>query len=158
MSEFEARHVANDVTQDRNAEVIFGIEWEVMHHLGATARTERHAFNVTFLREIRWNTIKLGNGRRGGVSNGEAGYLTRSREILLQQRWRSLQHIGDIVETIGLVIRWQQLLGVDFEIEQIAHGVGVFAAVEAMNGCPAGVRRDRCCAGVVVPLLRPPVG
>ncbi len=60
---------------------------------------------------------------------------------------RDGKHVGEVVETaVGRVVAGKQRLHVEVEIEEIADGVVVFGAIEAMHGTDsAGIRVRRPC-------------
>ena len=67
--------------------------------------------------------------------------LRAAAEVLLEQRRRDAQHAGDVVEAVALVVGGQQVGDVDLEIEQVADGVAVLGAVQAVDRLVARVRR-----------------
>ena len=92
-----------------------------------------------------------GHGRRVGIADGERRDLCRRRQILLEQRRRHAQHVRDVVEAVALVVGRQELGRVDLERQQIAHGVAVLGAVQAVDRRLAGLgRRQRA-------LVQPPL-
>ena len=92
---------------------------------------------------IRGSVIQLDAGA-GRISEREPADLPRREQVPLHQRRRDRQHLGDVVEAVlvGVVGR-QQRPRVDVEREQIADGVRVFGAVQAMERRPAGIRAGR---------------
>ena len=80
----------------------------------------------------------LGADRR--IADRETADLGRGRDVGLHQRRRDAQHVGDVVEAFARVVARKQRRGIDRQIEQIADGVGVFRAIEAMQHRRARVR------------------
>ena len=78
------------------------------------------------------------------IADGEPADRSRGGQVVLEQRRRHRQDAGDVVEAflIGFVRR-QQGAAIDLEAEQIADGVGVLAAVQAMDGDAAWIRMRR---------------
>src|SRR5262249_25878271 len=50
MRPLQSGHVADDVLKKPDAEVVLGVEWEVVLDENSAARAERQSLNVTFLR------------------------------------------------------------------------------------------------------------
>ena len=78
-----------------------------------------------------------------GIADGEAADLCGGRDVRLHQRRRHAEHVGDVVEAVARVVARQQRRGVDRQIEQVADGVGVFGAVQAMQRRCARIRARR---------------
>ena len=90
-------------------------------------------------------------GRAPGVADRLHGDGARGGEVLVEERRRHLQHLGDVVEAVAQVVLRQQRRGIDLETEQVAHRVRVFAAVQAMQ---LHVARVRVGAGVERPSIQ----
>ena len=136
----EPGHVADDVLQQVDAEVVVGIEREVVVDDDAAARAERQPFDVIALRAIGRHPVHRARpARRVGSPTASAGDLARRRQVLFEQRRRHLQHVRDVVEPVRLVVGRQESGRVDLEREQIADRVGVLGAVQAVKRRPAGV-------------------
>ena len=78
-----------------------------------------------FVRERRSNRL-LGDGARG-------------HDVLVEERRRHLQRIGDIVEAVADIVGGKQGGRVHIDVEHVTHGVGVFGAIQAVNPDAAGV-------------------
>ena len=65
------------------------------------------------------------------------GFACR-RHVALEQEWRDTERVGDVVEAIGRVVG-RKAADVDLELEQIAHRVAVFGAVQTMQERPARI-------------------
>ena len=147
----EPRHVAHDVAQQEHVEVVLGVERKVVVDQNSAARAERQTLDVLRLRKIRRRPVYGRHGRRGRIAHRERRDLRRRGQILLEQRGRYAQDVGDVVETVALVVGRQELGRIDVEREQIAHGVAVLGSIQAMDGGGAGIRRGG--GGRVEPLL-----
>ena len=90
---------------------------------------------------------------RIGPTDGAHGDLPRRTDVLLDERRRDLQSARDVVEVLDLFVLRQELRAVDLEREQIADGVGVFLAIQAMrhDRLIAMVRRGRFIERVLEP-------
>ncbi len=78
------------------------------------------------------------------IADGQPADRSRGRQVILQQRGRDREHARHVVEAflIGFVRR-EQRASIDLEAKQIADGVGVLAAVQAVNRHAACVRVGR---------------
>ena len=83
-------------------------------------------------------------GANRGIAYGQTADAPRRRHVAIEQGRRERQVAGDIVEAVpDLVGRQQRRF--DLNAQQVAHGVRVLGAVEAMRGHAAGIglRRRR---------------
>ena len=80
----------------------------------------------------------------GGIAEGQAhdvgvgadrqaADLARGRQILLEQRRRDAQHAGLVVEPVALVVGRQQVGDVHVQVQQVADGIAVLGAVQAVH-------------------------
>ena len=92
------------------------------------------------LRQIRSGPVHLCNGRLCRIADCQTADLSRCRQVLLQQRRRQLQYVGDIVEAVAFVVGGQEVRDIDVQRQQIADRVSVFRAIQAMDGRPSGIR------------------
>ena len=115
MRELEPGHVADDVPQQLDAEVVVGVLRKVVPEEQAAARAERQSLDVVLLRVVGRNAI--GQRRTTSLSNADrqAADLARGRQVLLEQRRRDPQNVGDVVEPVALVVGRQQSSDVDLE-------------------------------------------
>ena len=93
-------------------------------------------------RSCRITNVSL-PGATIGIADRQGADLSGRRQIALLQRRRNAQHVGDVVETVGRIVRRQQRGGVHIEREHVMDGVGVFGTVEAMEHRPPRIRRRR---------------
>ena len=68
-----------------------------------------------------------------GIADGEIADAQRGSEIAFQQHRRNLQRRRDIVESEVAAIAGQKFRDVEIHAQQIAHGVGIFGAIETMK-------------------------
>ena len=92
-------------------------------------------------------------GLDGRVAHGQPADPARRRHVALQQPRSHGQDVGVVVEAVGEIVGRQHRPGIDLQVQQIADGVRVLQAVEAMNGRPAGIRL--CGGGAVEGGLQP---
>src|SRR4029450_1124958 len=72
----EPGHVADDVLQEADAEVVVGIQWEVVTGEPAPSCAARQAFYVILLRAIGRNTIDLARWRNVRITDRQAADLS----------------------------------------------------------------------------------
>jgi hypothetical protein len=68
----------------------------------------------------------------GVVADRQAADRARGADVLLEQRRRDLEHAGDVVEAVALVVGRQQFGDVDVEMKKVAYRVAVLRAVETV--------------------------
>ena len=78
-------------------------------------------------------------GQRVLVAQRLHDHGARGGDVLVEERRRDLQRGGDVVEAVARFVARQDVGRVDLDAEQVAHGVGVFLAVEAMQAHVARV-------------------
>ncbi len=126
---------------------VLAIGGELMLHDHAAAGTEGHAFNVIVLRGILGDVIRrLGSG--GYIADRKTADFTGSGGVPLQQGGRERQGTGDIVKAARRIVRRQILAGIDIDGQQIANGVLIFGAVQAVQ-----TGRGQVGDGVLVKLV-----
>ena len=96
--------------------------------------------------------VGRGDRRNGRAADRHPRDLPRRRHVALEQEWRGPQRIGDVVEPVRRVIRWQRAdVGVDRQ--QVADGVAVLGPVHPMQQRPSRIRASR--RGAVERRLQP---
>ena len=85
------------------------------------------------------DVVALGVGADRGVSHGEARNLPGGGYVSFQQQRRYREHVRVIVIAVTGLVGRKKRFAVNLQRQQIADRVGVFGAVEAMEGRPAGV-------------------
>ena len=78
-------------------------------------------------REIRVATFGFGS------PTARCATVARGVDVLLDERRRRAERGRDVREAVDLDLRRQVFLGVDLDVEQRLHGVGVLASVEALR-------------------------
>ncbi len=77
------------------------------------------------------------------IADRQRADLARGVHVALEQHGRNAEHVADVVEAVGGVVRRQQRRGIDIERQQIANGVRVLGAVQAVQHGPSGIGLDR---------------
>ncbi len=65
----------------------------------------------------------------------------RGADVLVEEGRRHGQRSGDVVEAVHLDLGRQQVLHLDLDAEQRAHGIGVLGAIQSLHRRVAGTRR-----------------
>ena len=122
-----------------DVELVFAIGREDMIDHHAATRTQRQTLNVGQV--FAALVVDVGRAHRAcrRVAHGQHSDVARRGQILIEKRRRHLQHFGDVVEAVAVVVLRQQRSRVQVQVEQIAHGIGVFAAVEAVQRHLTGI-------------------
>ena len=116
------------------------------------ARAQRERFTQAlglpqpglFVRVALQRGVALERGADRRVADGDARDLRRCRQVAIEQRRLDAKRVGVGVEPVGLRIGRQHRRGIDLDAEQVAHGVGVLGAIEAMEARrPTGIRARR---------------
>ena len=127
-------------------DVVLAVHREDMADTDATQRAERKAVDVLILREVLRDAIRLAARPKTRVANGQRADCRSRRQIALLQRRRDAKHVGHVVESKRRIVRRQHERRIDFDLQQIANGVGVFRPIETMQHRPARIRGLRRCA------------
>ena len=137
----EAAHVAVLLLPQADADDVLPVDREVVLDGDAAARPERQLVaDRAVLVQRAVHRMNLGHRPQARVAHHELADAARRGEIAFDQGRRDGQHVGDVVEAVVLVVGRQQGVGVDLESEDVADGVGVLRAVEAVDGGPARIR------------------
>ncbi len=139
MRVFEAGEVADDVLQQNDIEVVVCVQREVVFDADAAASAQRQTLDVAFLREIRRDVNHGAERARIHVTDGERRDFARGDQVLIEEGRRYTQRVGDVIEAVAFVIGRKIVGGIDLDPEQIANGVGVFVAIQAMQWCAARI-------------------
>ena len=119
----------------------------------AAARAERLAVQVLGLHEPARRAVRRDGRARVRVADGEPADPRGRRDVARQQRRRHAERARDVVEAGARVVAGQERRRVDGHVEQVAHGVRVLGAVQAVQRRRAGIRR--CARGRVERVLEP---
>jgi hypothetical protein len=133
------------------AELVLGVEREVVGDQQAAAGTERQPFDVLVLGQPAGRRIGDLGGSGAAIAHGLAADLHRRAHVALDQRRRHRERLGDVVEAFVGVVGRQERLHVHVERQQIADRIGVLGAVETMERGRVGVRTRR--VGAIEPRL-----
>ena len=60
-------------------------------------------------------------------------------DVLIEERRGDLQGAGNVVEAVADVVGGEQSRGVDINAEQVAHRVGIFGSIQAVNADAARI-------------------
>ena len=106
------------------------------------ARSERQvlAGPVVLPHRVR-DAVALRRRPDRGIADGETADRPGRDHVAFEQRRGQRQHVADVVESVADRIRGQQRLAVDVERQQVADGVHVLGAVQAMHRGVAGIGR-----------------
>ena len=100
---------------------------------------ERQTFDVPILRRVLAQVEHLRAGTDVGAADRQRRHLAGGADVLLHQRGRDAEHVGDVVEAVGGIVGRQQRGRVHLEIEQIANRVGVFGAIQPVERRTSGI-------------------
>ena len=125
---------------ERQREVVFGVEREVVGDDQTANRSERQTLDVLVLRSILPDAIRI-RSWRDRRTDGQRADAIGGDEIALEQCRRRAEHLRHVVEAERRVVWWQQRRDVDVERQQIANRVRILTAIEASNQRAAWIRR-----------------
>ena len=127
-------------------EEVLAVGGEVVAECCAAARAERQLVaDPRALIPVARHEERLGGGRAAWAAERHLRDACGGAQVPLGQRRRQGQSVGVVVEAVRRVVRRQQRR-VDVHREQVAHGVAVLGAVQAVQGGPAGVGACQCRA------------
>jgi hypothetical protein len=138
----EAAHRAEVGAEQPDLELILAVERQRQVERLPADGADRHPFDVAILRRVLADAEHFAHRRQLGIAERERGDAFRRRQIAFEQHGRHAQHVRVVVEAAARVVGRQHRGRVDAKIEQVAHGVRVFSAVQAMRERPARVRRQ----------------
>ena len=121
-----------------NLDQVLAFDRKVVVNRKAAARSERQILALALvLHDVKGNLERLDARARRRKTYGEPRHLTSDRQIAFEMGRRDRERIREVVEAAirGFVAR-QQRLHVEaqrIEREQVAHGVAVFGAIEAVD-------------------------
>ena len=135
---------AGEQVEQLELDVVLAVPGEVVRHREAAAGAERQAVAVLVLGEIGDDAEGLaGRGHRRGPHRQPAD-VPRRVHVAFEQGGRHLQHAGDVVEPVALIVGRHQRGRVHVEREEVADGVLILGAIQPMQGNGAtGVRLRR---------------
>ncbi len=140
------RHALVQIARELGSDLVLGIGREVVIDSHAAARAERQTGQALLLRTVVGHAEPVDVDERRRRADGEPADLVGCGEIALEQRRRELQHARDVVEAVARLVGRQELGDLDVEVQQIADGVAVLGAVQAVERLrAAGVRTRGGC-------------
>ena len=98
---------------------------------------------MAILRLVLPHAEHLADRRRLRIAERQRADPLGRRQVALEQHRRDAQHVGVVVEPAARIVGRQHRRDVDVEREQIAHGVRVLGAIQAMGQRTAGIRIAR---------------
>ena len=116
-----------------DVEHVLAVGREVVVHGDAAARAQRQAFLVEELGAGVPGPVGRAGRQRVLVAHGLHDHAARGTNVLVEEGRGDLQRLRVVVEAIARLVARQQGRGVDVDVQQVAHRVGVFLAVEAMQ-------------------------
>ena len=141
----EAADVVVEVRLELDLDGVLAIHRKGVPHGDAAARTERKVLAEPRVLDQQPRDV-VGLDRRAGQRPAQrlTRDFLRGRHVPIQERRRNRQHVGDVVEPVLIgIVGGKQRADVDLDAEEIADGVGVLRAVQAMHRRTAGIRRSR---------------
>ena len=136
----EIDDVLVDAALEPDRDEVLAIERELMADREAGARPERQVLaHPVVLRHRDRDAVDLRRKARPDrrIADREAADAPRRRQVALHQHGRERQRARQVVEAVAGVVGRQQGRGVDFKGEQIADGVRVLGAIQAVGRHPS---------------------
>ena len=125
---------AGEQVEHLELDVVLAVPREVVGHREAAAGAERQTVAVVVLGEIRDDAEGLpGRGHRRRPHRQPAD-VARRVHVAFEQGGRHLQHAGDVVEPVALIVGRHQRRGVHVEREEVADGVLILGSVQPVQG------------------------
>ena len=129
-----ARHRLVEGAFEADAEHVFAIQREVVPHGHAAPRAERQVLvHAAFLQQQRRRLVHRRAGAERRIADGAPADLGRRRHVARHQPGRHRQHVADVVEAVARIVGRQQRAPVHLQLQQVAHGVGIFRPVETVD-------------------------
>ncbi len=155
-----ARFAAVRSRVDLDAEDVLGIHGEMV---GASKSPPAESNGRSSLMRSLRHAGAAGARRSKSLTSGlrltspTARRLTSAADghVTLDQHRRKREHVADVVEAVAGIVGGELGAGLDVERQQVANGVAVFGAIQAVNGGTAGIRMRR---GGVVEFAAEPLG
>ena len=115
-----------------HANLVLGVDREVLRHADASASAERQVAQVVVLGQVFRRLVGNGRRRDRGAADGQPADLARRRHVALDEQRRHPQGVRDVVEAVGGIVRGQRA-DVGIDAQQIAHRVAVLRAVHPVQ-------------------------
>ena len=130
-----------EVPAEPDLHQVLAVQRKIVADERAAARAVRQALvHAGVLPEPARQVEGLHRRPDGRIAHGELADAARREHVAAEQRRRHRQHLGDVVEALVRLVGRQQLLGVDLQRQQVADGVAVLEAVQAVIGDAARIR------------------
>ena len=114
------------------ANLVLGIDRQVLFDADAAARPERQIPQVVVLRQVFRRRIRRRHRRNRGAPDRQPADLSRDRHVALEQQRRRAEGVRDIVEPVrGIVGR--KRADVHIERQEVAHRVAVLRAIHPVQ-------------------------
>ena len=124
-------------TRHAHLEHVLGVERKVVFHRHAGARVEGQVVVQLLVARplvgIALRVVDLFDRFQREIADGQAADLARGRHVLVEQRRRRRQHRRDVVEPVAGIVDRQPFTGTHIHGKQIADGVAVLGAIQAMH-------------------------
>ena len=117
-----------------HAHVVLGVARKQVLDVETAARAERQRLDAAVLRQILRRLVGVGRRRRRRAADGQTADGARRGEVALHQRLRHPQQAADVVEAEARIVGRQEIVRVDLHRQQVADGVAVLGAVQAVEG------------------------
>ena len=153
-----AADVVHIVAVQADLQVVLAVDREVVPDADAAPGAERHVVaHPVVLHQQDRHLVGLGARPERRLPHRQAADLARRRQVPLHQGGRDRQDVRHVVEAVLVdVVGRQQRRHVDVERQQVADGVGVLGAVEAVERL--GASRIGMRGRVAVDLVLEPAG
>ena len=124
-------------------EGVFPIGGEVVEDGRTASCAERRPFDVPQLILHFRNRVGHHRGRRGYITDCQAGNRLRGAHVALHQGRGDRQSVRHVVETTGNGVPRQEPRHIDFQVQKVPDGIPVFGPVHAVQLGNVDVRLDR---------------
>ena len=120
----------------QHLDAVHAVDRELVRNGDPAARPQRQVVPLPrVLHDVDGDLERVGARARRRESRRQPGHLPRDGQIPLDVRGRQPENVGEVVEAaVGGLVARQQRLDVHVEREQVADGVAVLRAVDAVDG------------------------
>ncbi len=117
-----------------DAEVVARVLREEVLDVQAATGAEGQRLDPGVLRQVLGRLVGVGGHGRGRAAHREPRDGAGGGEVALHERLRHAEDAADVVEAEARVVGGEEVVGVEVDGQQVAHGVAVLGAVEAVEG------------------------
>ena len=115
-----------------HADLVLGVDREVLRDADAAPGAERQVSQVVVLRQVLRRLAGDGDRRDRRAPEGQPADLAHRRDVALDEQRRHPQGVRDVVEAVSGIVGGQRAdVGVDGQ--QVAHRVAILGAVHAVE-------------------------